>query len=529
MSDTNFTDGVTKICAEWLNAVNDFVYGLINADKIKGVDVDNADMGNGKSLVYNSTSGNLEYETSSGDMLVAAYDPASIIEQLVGLTATQTLTNKTLILARIAGSTYSTLQHLQNTFHSSGWVSGGVITDAGSGNITVAVGTGYIRATDSSVVQLLFMDWSALGSTAIPSDTTRYIGVEYNAGSPAIIIKTTDIWDKHTDFPLGLAVNEGGTLFIENSPHGVGDHAAGMIERSHRVMGIQRDKESGGIMLSETGTRNIVVSAGALWDRLTSFVIAALDTSITGTFDAYYSDGGSGFTKDAGRTDWNNTQYDDGSGTLATLAANKYSVQWFYVSLTGDVIMIYGETHNSASDAEEETAPVAKPDRIAHLSILIGRIVFKKSDATALEIQSAFTQSFNAGLASDHGNLTGLADNDHPQYQLLDADTAKLDVNQSWTGSQRATLVVDNDGSFDMDAGNNFKCTPSGTITIEFTNETNGQSGYIWLINTGGHTINWGAEVDVPGGGLILGTGTHLLAYICDGTNVIISAAETVS
>ena len=60
----------------------------------------------------------------------------------------------------------------------------------------------------------------------------------------------------------------------------------------------------------------------------------------------------------------------------------------------------------------------------------------------------------------------------------------------SWAGSQRATAVTDNDGSYDMDAGQNFITTPSGSTTITFTNITNGQSGFIKLINSGGETIS---------------------------------------
>lgn len=75
-----------------------------NADEIQGVTVDDTDIGNGKVLQFNSTSGNLEYESLAvgGDMTAAVYDPASITEQLVGLTATQTLTNKTLTTPTIA-------------------------------------------------------------------------------------------------------------------------------------------------------------------------------------------------------------------------------------------------------------------------------------------------------------------------------------------------------------------------------------------------------------------------------------------
>ena len=50
------------------------------------------------------------------------------------------------------------------------------------------------------------------------------------------------------------------------------------------------------------------------------------------------------------------------------------------------------------------------------------------------------------------------------------------------------TITTDNDGSFAMSAGNNFKCTPSGNFTLTFTSIV-AQSGNILLINSGGHTV----------------------------------------
>lgn len=52
----------------------------------------------GQVLVTNSGETGVEWATASGtgDMIAATYDPATISEQLVGLTATQTLTNKTI-------------------------------------------------------------------------------------------------------------------------------------------------------------------------------------------------------------------------------------------------------------------------------------------------------------------------------------------------------------------------------------------------------------------------------------------------
>jgi hypothetical protein len=60
---------------------------------------------------------------------------------------------------------------------------------------------------------------------------------------------------------------------------------------------------------------------------------------------------------------------------------------------------------------------------------------------------------------------------------------AFLAADQTFTGANRGTVTTDNDGSFDMNATNNFLCTPTGTVTLTFTNITAGQSGNIILVN----------------------------------------------
>ena len=101
-------------------------------------------------------------------------------------------------------------------------------------------------------------------------------------------------------------------------------------------------------------------------------------------------------------------------------------------------------------------------------------------------------------------------------------DTAVTTADQSWTGSQRATTVTDNDGSFDMNAGQNFICTvSSGTITITFTNIANGQSGFIKLINSGATiAAHSNTKVDATILATLTTAGTYLISYFSDGTDV---------
>lgn len=110
--------------------------------------------------------------------------------------------------------------------------------------------------------------------------------------------------------------------------------------------------------------------------------------------------------------------------------------------------------------------------------------------------------------------------------QGYDADTAKLDVDQNWTGAQRSAATTDNDLSFDLAVSNNFVCTTSGNGTLTFTNIAgqSGQSGFILLVNASNHTISAHANTKVGTTTLttISATGTYLLSYFSDGTNVYV-------
>jgi len=114
----------------------------------------------------------------------------------------------------------------------------------------------------------------------------------------------------------------------------------------------------------------------------------------------------------------------------------------------------------------------------------------------------------------------------------IDATELKLDLtqDQSWTGSQRGTPSVVTDGTLDLNTANNFKYTPAASPdTLEFTNETAGQSGFITVINASGHTIATGSEVKKGASWDVSTAGTYIVSYYCDGTNVYVSASEALS
>ena len=107
----------------------------------------------------------------------------------------------------------------------------------------------------------------------------------------------------------------------------------------------------------------------------------------------------------------------------------------------------------------------------------------------------------------------------------IDSTVPQLATTNAFTGVNRNALTVDNDGSLDMNANNNFKITPSGNFALTFTNFADGQSGYILLINSGGHTVSLHAnsKADANLATTVSSAGTYLISYLSDGTNAYLT------
>ena len=98
-------------------------------------------------------------------------------------------------------------------------------------------------------------------------------------------------------------------------------------------------------------------------------------------------------------------------------------------------------------------------------------------------------------------------------------------------GRASGHVTTDNDGSFDLAVGNDFKCTTAGGLTLTLTNPVAGQSGNIMFVNGGNHAIAAHASVAISAASLtaISATGTYHLSYYCSaasGNNSILVSAS---
>ena len=88
-------------------------------------------------------------------------------------------------------------------------------------------------------------------------------------------------------------------------------------------------------------------------------------------------------------------------------------------------------------------------------------------------------------------------------------------------GRATGTQTADNDGNFDLTVSNFWTFTPDGDDTITLTNPAVGQSGIIYLDNSGGHDLSAHASIAINADVLsALDTaGKYMLSYYCTATS----------
>ncbi len=185
------------------------------------------------------------------------------------------------------------------------------------------------------------------------------------------------------------------------------------------------------------------------------------------------------------------------------------------VDLDSQTFTVAGTANEIETAASGQTLTVGLPNAVTIATLTL---------TNDLAVSHGGTGSSNA---SDARTALGVAIGS--DVQAFDADTLKADTADTLTAPFRGTITTDNDLSFDQNVTNNFQCTPSGAGALTFTNHTAGQSGFILLINSGGHAISAHANTKINAADLtaISVAGTYTLSYFDNGTNAYVSVSRS--
>ena len=230
---------------------------------------------------------------------------------------------------KTTGAIYGSTQDVHTIFHSSGWVSGGDISNNGDGSVTVQFGSGLLRAIDDDGGNLFFISWNLVNPLVLTDNSLNYIYIEWNGGNPQPIASTTRL-SENTTFLLGRIYRSGFGLDIDISviPK-VSDHARRMINRMDETMPMKRKAMGGGSIISTAGL-SFSVSEGYFWKGLSKITIPAFDSTLT-QFRWYTNPNSSSFTMN---NTINNTLYDNG-GVTGSISNNRFGTRFIYLNNTG--------------------------------------------------------------------------------------------------------------------------------------------------------------------------------------------------
>ncbi len=354
----------------------------------------------------------------------------------------------------VGSPTVNTFQEYLNSTGSSGFFDGGAVTDGGSGTVDVAAGSGFIRDSASSIAELKSFKWSASAGIAVTDDTTQYIFVD---DTGAITLSTNEFLEAEDNILIGCVTDEGGSIVsVFNLGVRLDESIAQAGRYIRRVHSVVYDKRRGGLMFSETGTRNIVMTAGYLWWGRTDYSITALDTSAASTFTTYSVTG----QEAAAATAWDNTQYDN-AGTLTTMANNRWANHYFFLEPNGNLTMIYGRAQYTTQElAEAEAVPTTSlPNKITAAGVLAARFTFQESASTAT-ISSAFGVNFSGSGSSS----TEFADN---VFRIQDDGDATKEIAFQASGITTATVRTITMPDADVNLGTDFEAVDADILRAD--------------------------------------------------------------
>lgn len=326
-------------------------------------------------------------------------------------------------VANLPGATYKTVQKTIDVMFSPGIITGGEVTELTSTSVRITAGTAIVRVVDDNVSELRFLNFAQQDFSVPDVQVTHFYALDYNGGSPIIVESTvSENWNRDTQIPLGSALRGDGLLNVTPNPYRVGDVITNLIQRLDAIGPVQRDNSVGGLALGETGTRNVTVTAGRLWSRVSDFHITAKNSSVDTMATVFFN--GVNLTVTSGITQWDNLRFNNlGTGLLQTMANNKYANLWFFMSFNGDHYgFAYGTNeYNTLGDAANEGVPSYLTQNFFNQFILLGRFVFQKSASTASIIESAFVTPFTSSAINTHNNLGGLQGGATGEYYHLTA------------------------------------------------------------------------------------------------------------
>ena len=431
--------------------------------------------------------------------------------------ATITGTSNQVNIANAAGSiTLSTPQDIAtdsyplfintNSALSSMILTGGVIsagTDAGT--IKVAALTAMLRTDTGALDNLTRITLAEQDNITLAAADTYY-NVLLTYGDPCTIATSTSSGNGANIIGIGHCLKEtDGTRHYADAGLRLTD---GIRKLHNRASKLRKIEKSTGVLVSETGTRNLYITAGTFHRGINSYDFTLKDTSDTDTFDYYYyNPTTSAWVKDDNSgshyTQIDIVQYnkiDSGTG-LDNLVANKYTTNWIFVHPDDEhILVVYGRSNSTLTAAENENIPPSLPDVIDKLAVLLCKIIVRATTG-ALVFENVEYFSFTPEIAVDHNELQGLQGGTTDEYYHLTSAEHTLISAVGGLTPTNSNFIVGNGSTWVAEAGDTVRTSLGLAIGAnvqahsdaldDLTNVGTVTGDSYFLVGTGAAVLAW--------------------------------------
>lgn len=299
-----------------------------------------------------------------------------------------------------------------------GKYTGGVISAGVGLAVTVAAGEGYV-AHGSFPTQHLFKCIWASTPLALAASTTYYIYADEFG-----INTTGSLPNPTTQILLGrVRTTASGIEFID-SQNNSDYHPVDAVRNTFRyAIGALY---ANGSIVTANASRELAISSGSYYYLNNQY--APSGQVSPANFYAYFHTAGV-FTR-AAATIVDNAQYDNGTA-LTPIPAGLFVKHSLYIvgeGATEQYFLVYGQTTYASLLAAQQGANPTPPSYFSEGIFLIASPIVQQGVAALADIIDNRPTLGAAGASfagvTDHGNLTGLLDDDHPQYLLVDGTRA---------------------------------------------------------------------------------------------------------
>lgn len=302
-----------------------------------------------------------------------------------------------------------------------GLLAGGVITAGTGRTIQVSAGMGYLETSANNGL-IRKLEWGNLTSSTLAASTEFYVFISENN----VLSFSGTMPETMNSILLGrIMTSATGIEWIDSSPSNA-VHATNRLSQFVRD-GLGAVYVSGSLVTEHTTARQLVVSSGKYYFADKLFQPSGMTG---GNFKQYRSNGTGGWTISTTNT-VTNSQYDNGSGTLASLTSTYYTKHSLYLIGEGSneqYFLVVGQAQYATLVEAEGASLPAPPSSFQDGITLIAVIYVRQGSANLVRIEDARPvigfKALGVNASSTHGNLLGLSADDHPQYFRADGARA---------------------------------------------------------------------------------------------------------